>query len=174
MRDELKPLLAALDDVGPQLHRLLARITLCEHSAEDLLQQLVLNLVERPDRIASIENLHGYLRRMAIHAAFNWRRDRMPKSTESLPDELPGCSSNAADAVEVRERAEMVLAALDDIPHASREVILLRFLQEESYDDIAAQLGKTQHQVRSLCNKGIQMLRRKLRPRIASILEDDR
>ncbi len=172
MQDDLKPLLAALDEIGPELHRLLARITLCEHAAEELLQQIVLKVLQRPRQRKEIQNWPGYLRRAAINAAFNWRRDRKSTSNLSSSHVAAAVQSNGVDRSEIHEQVEQILAALDAIPESYREVVLLRYLQGQPYDDIAAQLGKSPHQVRSLCSKGLQAVRKKLRVNTASIGED--
>ena len=35
----------------------------------------------------------------------------------------------------------------------------MRYIQEESYEDIAAHIGKTPHQTRALCSKALIRLR---------------
>jgi DNA-directed RNA polymerase specialized sigma24 family protein len=35
----------------------------------------------------------------------------------------------------------------------------MRYIQQQSYDDIAEQMGKSPHQVRALCHKAISRLR---------------
>ena len=75
MQPQLNRLMQTLETEGQHLFELLTRITLSEHAAEELLQQLVLKFVEVPERLAEIDNLGGYLRQSAIRLAFNWRRD---------------------------------------------------------------------------------------------------
>ena len=174
MQRDLDRLLAVLDETGPQLFRLLARITLSEHTAEELLQQMTLKYVEAPERLQTIDNLAGYLHTSAIRVAFNWRREQKVRFTEPLQNDVSRDQPDAIDTLDARERVSQALLALDELPPASREVVILRYLNGESYDEIATQLGKTTHQVRSLCNKGIQLLRRKLSSTAALIVEKDR
>ena len=42
---------------------------------------------------------------------------------------------------------------------AAREVLVMRYIQQQSYDDIARQTGKTSHQVRAMCSRSIRHLR---------------
>ena len=63
-----------LDALGPQVHRLLVRMTRSEDAAEDLLQDLFVKLLTKPHM--SVEDSRAYLRQSAIHAAIDWRRRR--------------------------------------------------------------------------------------------------
>jgi DNA-directed RNA polymerase specialized sigma24 family protein len=55
-----------------------------------------------------------------------------------------------------------VLDELADLPQTSRDVVVMRFIESQSYEQIAQHLGRTVHQTRALCHKGIQRLRRVL------------
>ena len=164
MQPQLSRLMQTLDDEGKHLFELLSRITLSEHAAEELLQQLVLKFVEVPERLAEIDNLGGYLRLSAMRLAFNWRRDQAVRQTEPMPVYVSDERQAPSDAMELRERADEALRALDKLPSANREAVVMRYLHEDRYDEISERLGKSQHQVRSLCSKGIQMLRKHLSP----------
>ena len=61
-------ILKVLDTLGPQIHRLLVRITLSEHAAEDLLQDLFVKILTNPT--VDVDNASAYLRQAAIHSAF--------------------------------------------------------------------------------------------------------
>lgn len=164
MQPQLNRLMQTLDCEGKHLFGLLARITMSEDAAEELLQQLVLKFVEAPERLAEIDNLGGYLRRSAMRLAFNWRRDQLIRQTEPMPLYVPDEQRAPSDVIELRERADEALRALDKLPPANREAVFMRYLNEDRYDEISEQLGKPQNQVRSLCSKGIQMLRKHLCP----------
>ena len=41
----------------------------------------------------------------------------------------------------------------------AREVFVMRYIQQESYEQIAQELGKRPHQVRALCSKAMSQLR---------------
>jgi RNA polymerase sigma factor (sigma-70 family) len=61
-----------------------------------------------------------------------------------------------------REKVEQTLAALDRLPKLARECLVLRYLEDESYETVAEQVGKTPHQARALCHKAIGRLRKLL------------
>ncbi len=159
LSDHLEELLTFLDTRGRHLHVLLTRLTLREDVAEDLMQELFLKLSQSKSFHRAVDPA-AYAYRAAIHLAFDWRRSQARTLQAGRILAEPAVSTpSALSGLLHREELEHVLAALDRLPEVSRDAILLRYLQEESYERIAQQLGKTPHHVRSLCHKAITRLR---------------
>jgi RNA polymerase sigma factor (sigma-70 family) len=96
-----------------------------------------------------------------MHLAFDWRRAQRP--VEQLRTEAASAAESPLDNLIDAEELEQVLDAMQHLSELSRQALILRYLQRHEYGDIAAQLGKTEHQVRGLCHKGITALRTMLR-----------
>jgi RNA polymerase sigma factor (sigma-70 family) len=154
-------LLDLLETYGADLHALFTRLTLRADVAEDLLQELFLKL-RTAEGLARAKNGKAYLFRTAIHLAFDWRRRQRP--IESLRIEPADVADSALDRLIDAEELEQILEAMQRISELGRQVLVLRYLQQQEYADIAAQLGKTEHQVRGLCYKALEQLRLILRP----------
>jgi len=77
-------ILELLEEYGPELHRMLVRVTHSHHAAEDLLQDLFVKLHGR-DHLHG-ENPRAYLRKAAINAAFDWRRRLNIRKHDSLSE----------------------------------------------------------------------------------------
>jgi RNA polymerase sigma-70 factor (ECF subfamily) len=152
-------LLRLLDEEGLRLHRLLARLTLHADAADDLLQELFLKLRQAP-RFAASDDPTAYAVRSAINLALDWRRQckRQPGSA-ALPPDAAAAFVDPAAALVQREELEQVLAGLSDLPRNQRLALVLRHLEHRDTDEIGKQLGKTPHQVRALCAKGLAALR---------------
>ena len=153
-------LLELLETSGANLHALLARLTLREDAAEELLQDLFLKLQGAKDQ-GRIECWYAYARRTAINLAFDWRRRQATRRTCSL-DALAERASETdgpLGKLVASEELEQVLAAVGRLQGASREVFVMRYIQQCSYEEIAEQLGKTVHQVRALCFRALSTLR---------------
>ncbi len=45
-------------------------------------------------------------------------------------------------------------------------MLVLRYLQQHDYAEVARLVGKTEHQVRGLCSKAIGLLQAKFRPAV--------
>jgi RNA polymerase sigma factor (sigma-70 family) len=152
---------AILNAHGAALYALLTRLTLRADVAEDLLQELFLKLREAPG-FARAENPRAYAFRTAIHLAFDWRRAQRP--TEPLSADPAVTAAAPLDQLIEAEELDQTLEALQQLSELGRQVVVLRFLQQEEMPEIARQLGKTEHQVRGLCHKALEQLRTILRP----------
>jgi len=156
-------LLELLDRSGASLFALLTRLTLRQDVAEDLMQELFLKLRSAPDQ-ASIDCWQGYARRVAINLAFDWRRRNRRRRAVPL-DEVAEPVSGAGEPLNQAARTEefeRILAAVGRLKGISREVFVMHHVQQDSYEDIARQLGKTPHQVRALCFRAMKDVRERL------------
>lgn len=161
MSDDRQVLLSLLESAGPRLHALLTRLTLREDVAEELLQDLFLGLSER-NGFSEADNKEAYAFQVARHLAFDWRRrNRRRESTPLAADREVGQASPLSALID-REQLEQVLDAANKLTALGREVFVMRFIQQQSYEIIATKLGKTPHQVRGLCHKAVKDIRRLL------------
>jgi RNA polymerase sigma-70 factor (ECF subfamily) len=164
LSDHREKLLALLQAHGARLHALLTRLTLHPDAAEDLLQDLFLKL-DRSKAFQRAADPVAYARRAAIHLAFDWHRQRQnTPPCESLPGETAGNAPPPLSLLVQREELGQVVDALAALPALSRDCLVLHYLEYEPYEAVAQQIGKTPHQVRALCHKGIIRLRSLLGP----------
>ena len=159
MRSRQKELLELLDKSGADLYALLTRLTLREDVAEELMQELFIKL-NNSRGIGNVANWNAYARRSAINLAFDWRRSqkRTVLSMGQFGEPVSTEDSPLGKLIHSEEMQE-TLDAVGRLKKSSREALVMRYLQQESYDDIAEQLGKTSHQVRALCSRAIRNLR---------------
>jgi len=152
-------LLELLEKSGASLHTLLTRLTLREDVAEELIQELFIRLTNS-NELDKVENLGAYARKAAINLAFDWRRSqkRNALGLDRLNEPASNDNSPLAKLVQ-REELQKILNAIEQINTPAREVFVMRYIQQESYDDIAKQLGKTAHQARALCSRSLSHLR---------------
>ncbi len=157
-----KELLELLDKSGAELYALLTRLTLREDVAEELMQELFIKL-SNPRSAGKIANWHAYARRAAINLAFDWRRGRKRAALGlgQINEPVAGGASPLGKLIHSEEMQD-TLNAIGRLKKTAREVLVMRYIQQESYDDIAKQMGKTSHQVRALCSRSICRLRNML------------
>ena len=68
MKQDFQKTLDLLDDYGLQLHSLIGRITRCEHTTSDLMQELFMSLA-RSDGFAKASDPYAYAWRTAVNLA---------------------------------------------------------------------------------------------------------
>jgi RNA polymerase sigma-70 factor (ECF subfamily) len=173
LRTQDKKLLELLDKSGASLHRLLTRLTLNEHTAEDLMQELFIKL-GNSGHFENITDLDAYAYRMASNLAFDWRRRNrqaivnIEKTSEPASQEVSPLDSSIRT-----EELEEILNAVCELDGASRDAFVMRHIEQQSYEAIAEVLGQNEHQVRALCHKGLQRLRQLLQVEDSGIVKEE-
>ena len=162
MRQRHTRVLALLDQHGAALHRLVARITRCEHTTSDLMQELFICLT-RSDAFGKASKPYAYAWKAAANLAFDWRRRQkvklQPLPETSLPDEQ---SAPALAQMIQEEQFAQVLQCTTKLNELSRHVVIMRYIEQASYEQIAQRLGKDPGHMRTLCSKAISQLRHRL------------
>jgi len=167
MTDRYKKVLDLLEAEGPRLHTLLARLTRREDIPGDLLQELVTRLCQSGGLERARDPL-AYAYRAAANLAFEWRRTQRvnrpaavqnPDASVTVPSPL--------GAVIGEEELGRVLDATAQLPELARDAVLLRYVEQMSYDDIARRLGKKPQHVRSMTSKALAQRRATDRVRLA-------
>ena len=159
LKNRQKELLELLDRSGASLYALLTRLTLRGDVAEELMQELFIKLT-KTSKFNRVKSWNAYAHRTAINLAFDWRR-RQKRAPVPLDDiREPASNQNSALSELVRmEELQETLAAIGRLNGPSREALVMRYIQEESYERIAEQLGKTPHHVRAMCSRALNHLR---------------
>ena len=160
LKSRQKELLELLDTSGAELFALLTRLTLREDIAEEMMQELFIKL-ESSKGLERAMNRQAYARRAAINLAFDWRRthQRAALRLRRIDRQVSNDESPLNQMIHSEELRE-TLDALDQLKKTSREALVMRYIQQESYESIAEQMGKTSHQVRAMCSRAVQYLRR--------------
>jgi RNA polymerase sigma-70 factor, ECF subfamily len=120
---------------SPGLRFFLRRMTGHAEAADDLLQETWIEVYRKINRLQRPDALSAWLYRIARDKAYRELR-RRPLQPARLQENLP--ESIAAEDVNFPpEQAENVRAALDQLPVEQRDVLVLRFMEEMSYEQIA-------------------------------------
>ncbi len=158
MIERQRKILQLFDTSGLRLHRLLARLTRREDVVGDLLQELFIRLWNS-NGFDKAEDPYAYAYRAAINLAFEWRRAR--KVTCQLSEEnCPQADGPSVPGKMIRdEELEQVLDATSRLTDLARDVVVMRYIEQASYEEIGQRLGKKPQHVRSVCAKAMARLR---------------
>lgn len=109
--------------------------------------------------------LRPWLFRITRNLAYNRRRARRAAQEDPFPDaddwSIPALryESGAAQRIETQEERERLERALARLSQASRELIVLRFIEEMPYAEIAAVTGAGESAVRGKVFRALRQLR---------------
>lgn len=137
------------------------------HRAEDLAQEVFLQLYRGLDSIDSDMHLAFWLRKVAVNRAI----DRMRQESRHDSDPLTEAVAVAAEATEDdpllhRRMAELVA----QLPPAARAVVLLRYQEDLDPVDIASTLDMPINTVKSHLKRSLTLLRARVQG--TAIVED--
>jgi len=159
LKNRQKELLELLDRSGASLYALLTRLTLREDVAEELMQELFIKLT-KTSKFNRVKSWDAYAHRAAMNLAFDWRRRQKPAPVPLDDISEPASNQNSALTELVhREELQETLSTIARLNKLSRQSLVMRYIQQESYERIAEQLGKTPHHVRAICSRSLNHLR---------------
>lgn len=148
---------------GPALLRLAFVLAGNTADAEDVVQDALSRALPRWDRIARVEDVDAYVKRMVVNAHTSWwrkfRRRESPAADVHTAETTPGPGEGAGLGADERRRLWEACRAL---PEAQRTAVVLRFYEQLDYDEIAAMTGVREGTVRSRVSRGIAALRDQL------------
>jgi RNA polymerase sigma-70 factor (ECF subfamily) len=125
-------------------------------AAEDLAQDVFLQLYRKLDSIESLEHLGFWLRRVASNLAIDWLR-RLPYSaTQPLEEGVEvAVRDPESDPLMSRELTRL----LGELPPHPRAVMLLRYQEDQDVAEIAAALDMPVNTVKSHIKRSLTTLR---------------
>ena len=162
-------------DHAPRLFRLALRLTGRREEAEDLVQEVLVRALPKLRRFEGRAQLSTYLVRALTNQWKNqlrsrkrsrivdWFRGRRPDAEGVTPEPDPvDDTPSALDRLVADDRADEVRAAVARLEPQRRLTILLREVEEMSYEEIALTTGVPVGTVRSRLARAREDLRRLL------------
>jgi len=160
------------------VYNLVCRLLWDSDEACDVVQEVFLKVFRKIDSFRSESSLKTWIYRIAVNEARNhcrWNgrhRSREVGLEENddrrgLRDTLATAGASPFDVVLDRERHHLVEEALADLSPAFRSVVVLRDVEELTYEEIAEVLGLPLGTVKSRLLRGREALRRLLQQRLA-------
>jgi RNA polymerase sigma-70 factor (ECF subfamily) len=162
MRTEAAEFRGVVERHQRMVFSLALRVTGEYGAAEEVAQDVFLELFRSAERLTSEDHTRFWLRRVTVHRATDAlrRKAHRPESAAvEWVDDAPVEGDGAAGVGPVVEaRLEELLGSL---PEQMRVVVVLRYQEEMLPDEIATLLGQPVATVKSNLQRGLKLLRRK-------------
>jgi RNA polymerase sigma-70 factor, ECF subfamily len=135
--------------------------------AEDLFQETWIRVLDRGHQYDSKSRFDAWLFAIARNLVIDLHRRKKPRSLDALTDAdqkspVDLALANAPSALDLitnREIEMSVQESLARLPAIHREVLVLRFQEDMTLEEIATVLGATVSTVKSRLYRGLQALR---------------
>ncbi len=134
-------------------------------AAEEIVQEVMLELWRRRDRLAADGSAQAYLFTATRNRALNYLRHLRVRAKGEpllLPDEA--ASERADSGAVVSEIEAAIRGAITELPPRCREVFELSRIQGLKYGEIAQTLGVSVKAVEAQIGKALKLLRERLAP----------
>ena len=152
-------------DIQKPLLQLLKRRLGCSHTAEDLMQETYLRVLQQ-DPASEIGNLRAYLFRIACNLATDHGRRAAVSSwnhLEPLEEDLVCPKPSPEKIAETGQELDRLEQLISELPAQCRRVFLLHKVQHLSHAEIAEQLGISPRTVETHIGKALKLLRDRMR-----------
>jgi RNA polymerase sigma factor (sigma-70 family) len=123
---------ARLSALRPRLHRYCARMTGSAVAGEDVLQDTLLKALQAREQGAAVDNLEGWLFRIAHNTSLDLLRERRRHTVVALTEDLEAAPIPEADAVAFSFQTFLRL------PELQRCAVILKDVLGHSVEEIAA------------------------------------
>lgn len=132
-----------------------------QHTAADLVQEVLLRAHVRWNRIALTERPDLYLRRMVTNEHLSWRRRWHVRTIHPTADDALARHGGAVgDPAADHAEGDAMWRRLEELPARQRAVLVLRYYEGFTDVEIAAVLGTSSATVRSHASRALATLRR--------------
>jgi len=150
-----------------RLLRYLVFLTGRRELAEDIFQETWIRVMERGKQYNGKAKFDTWLFAIARHLVIDWSRKKTPSSLEALQEQygsdnafdVPAVGPSPFDAVTSREDRESVQTALARLDALHREVLVLRFHEDLSLEEIATVTSAPLSTVKSRLYRGLAALK---------------
>ena len=144
-----------------RLLRYIVYLTGRRDSAEDLVQETWMRVLDRARQYDGRSRFEPWLFSVARNLAIDHLR-REGRDMVSEFEELPAAADSPFAMAARSEDAGRIASAMDGLPPAYREALLLRFQEELSLEEIAKVAGAPVSTVSSRIRRGLAILRTQL------------
>jgi RNA polymerase sigma-70 factor (ECF subfamily) len=134
-------------------------------NAEEIAQDVFLELHRSGERLESADHVRYWLRRVATHRAIDSLRRRALRpeagAEEWMEEQHAGHDARGRSAGSGAGLEARIETLLHGLPEPMRVAVVLRYQEDMLPDEIASQLGQSVASVKSYLHRGLKLLRRK-------------
>jgi RNA polymerase sigma-70 factor (ECF subfamily) len=135
-------------------------------AAEDVAQEVFLQLYKKVESLESTDHVQYWLRRTAAHRAIDYGRRNNPHRHSNLEDVPEPFVEDAISDPMLEKRLRKVIASL---PESARTVVVLRYQEDLAPEEIASVLGIPLNTVKSQLHRALAILREKISRTVGEI-----
>jgi len=129
--------------------------------AEDLAQEVFVEVWKRRETLDVNLSLRGYLRRVAVNKTLNYiRSQKMNFEEEEAVLQVPSNENSTQKILEAADLQKVINDSINSLPNKCRVVFGLSRFEELSYKEISTELGISVKTVENQISKALKLVRK--------------
>lgn len=165
MDHELKEdFLRTYDAYGDDIYRFCAVKVSNSELAQDLTQEVFMRYWQAVRDGKDLKNERAYLYTLARNLVIDWYRKKKESSLDHLTEQGIDFGSDAHLAIEQGAQVNEILAVVNRLDDAAREVLVLRFVEGLTPREIAQITGESANAISVRINRAIKKVQTYIRP----------
>jgi RNA polymerase sigma-70 factor (family 1) len=141
-----------------------------QEDAEDLAQEVFVEVYQKWDQFRKESHISTWLYRIAVNKSLEFirssqrlkRKGNMVEITDTLNEHSLTEFEHPGVSLENKERANILIHAIDQLPENQRTAFILSKMEGLSYDEIGKVMDKSHSSVESLLHRAKEQLRKLL------------
>ncbi|HEX6360109.1 SigE family RNA polymerase sigma factor [Actinophytocola sp.] len=142
-----------------RLLRFATALTCDPHLAQDVVQEVLVRVQHKWDRIGALAARDMYVRRMIINEYLSWRRRKASRNIAATHSTLDALGTPTADPAHIYAERDALRSHIIKLPRKQRAALVLRYYEDRSDQEIAELLGCSVGTVRSHISRALSTLR---------------
>jgi RNA polymerase sigma-70 factor (sigma-E family) len=142
-----------------RLLRFATALTCDPHLAQDVVQEVLVRVQHRWDRIGPLPARDMYVRRMIINEYLSWRRRKASRNIAATHSTLDVLGTPTADPATAYAERDAMRTQIRQLPRRQRAALVLRYYEDRTDPEIAELLGCSVGTVRSHVSRALSTLR---------------
>lgn len=147
----------------PVMQRLGERILGDAEDAEDVVQETFLYLWQRRDDLEGVDNLQGYAMRIVRSRCIDLIRRRNRQADHAPTLSIISDEAITIEISEQEEQSQLLHNLLHQLPERQRNIVELRYLQQQDIETIQAATGMSQANIYTTLSRAISTMRDRLK-----------
>lgn len=143
-----------------RLQRVALRLLGNTEDAEDIVQEVYMKLWSKRDALPDVKDVEAYCVTLTKNMCID--RLRIAEADKADVDEIPTmlvATDDVEAQVERRDAVEQVQQIIETLPEHQQQVIILRDMEDCSFEEIAEQTGLTAVNIRMLLSRARKTIR---------------
>lgn len=129
--------------------------------AEDMVQEAVIELWERRDKLQHVLNLEGYAMQTVKNRCISFLRKHHDIATPNLEEVLENLSDESiiAEAALIEEQASQLDRMMERLPEVQREAVKMKYIDNLNHSEMQRRLGMTSTNVYTTLSRAVNTLK---------------